>query len=213
MARQLTRTDHMIRQFDTVLRTLMPGGAQATRPSPSTLVTDDVMSEQERQHSAGLMRVNHTEEVCVQALYQGQSLTAGYTEGHEQLNTAVNEELDHLAWCKARLHELDSHTSRLDPLFYVTSFGVGAIAGRLGNSVSLGFVNAAEERVGKRLEDHMTRLPMADRRSRAVVEKIIEEEAHHAHNALEAGGKRFSLPARLGIRAVDALVSRVAYRL
>lgn len=213
MARQLSRTDHLIRQFDTVLRMLVPGAAQAARPSPALHVTDDVMSEQERQHSAGLMRVNHSGAVRAQALYQGQSLTARIGDVRIQMADAASAEFDHVAWCAARIEELDGHTSYLNPLFYMSSFAIGAVTGRIDNEIGLGFVNASEELVAKQLEDHMTRLPMADKRSRAVIEKMVENEAHHAHNALEAGGKRYSLPSRLGIRLATKLINKAVYRI
>lgn len=213
MPRHPSRIDHLIGQFDTVLRTLVPHAAQPSRPSPAADVTDEPLSEAEREHAIGLMRINHTGEVCAQALYQGQGLTAKLPDTREQMELAAQEEVDHLAWCDARLQELDGRTSLLNPLFYATSFGLGAIAGAVGDRVSLGFVAATEEQVGQHLDDHLQRLPAGDRRSRAVLEQMREDEAHHERWALEAGGARFPLPVKLGMRLMSKVMTKSVYRL
>ncbi|GAB2791284.1 2-polyprenyl-3-methyl-6-methoxy-1,4-benzoquinone monooxygenase [Halomonas shantousis] len=212
MLRKLSRTDHLIHQFDTVLRTLMPHAAQASRPSPALDEQDAEMNEEERRHSAGLMRINHTGEVCAQALYQGQGMTAKLADTRVQMEQAAQEEIDHLAWCDSRLQELNDRTSYLNPLFYAASFGMGALAGAVSDRVSLGFVAATEEQVGKHLDAHLRKLPAADRRSRAVLEQMREDEAHHEHMAIEAGGQVFPLPVKLGMRLMSKLMTQSVYR-
>ncbi|MBZ9540110.1 2-polyprenyl-3-methyl-6-methoxy-1,4-benzoquinone monooxygenase [Modicisalibacter tunisiensis] len=213
MLRKLTRTDQLIHQFDTVLRTLVPHAAQPSRPSPVDDIRDDPLDDAARQHAAGLMRINHTGEVCAQALYQGQGMTARLADTRAQMEQAAQEEIDHLAWCDARLVELDSRTSYLNPLFYAASFGMGAVAGAVGDHVSLGFVNATEEQVGKHLEKHLGKLPRGDNRSRAVLEQMREDEAHHARWALEAGGTPFPAPVKFGMALMSKVMTRSVYRL
>ncbi|HSH48082.1 MAG TPA: 2-polyprenyl-3-methyl-6-methoxy-1,4-benzoquinone monooxygenase [Halomonas sp.] len=214
MTRQLSRADRLIGQFDAALRTLMPGVAQAARPSPATPdIRDGAISAAERRHAEGLMRINHTGEVCAQALYQGQSLTARLPEVREQMEEAAVEEVDHLAWCESRLRELDGRTSLLNPLYYTASFSIGALAGAVSDRVSLGFVAATEEQVGKHLEKHLQTLPSGDRRSRAVLEQMAVDEAQHAQQALEAGGVRFPAPIKLGMTLVSKVMTASVYRL
>lgn len=213
MLRKLTRTDQLIHQFDTVLRTLVPHAAQPSRPSPAGDIRDESLDAGERRHAAGLMRINHTGEVCAQALYQGQGMTAQLADVRTQMEQAAQEEIDHLAWCDARLVELDDRTSYLNPLFYAASFGLGAVAGAVGDRVSLGFVNATEEQVGKHLDDHLEKLPMGDRRSRAILEQMREDEAHHARWALEAGGTRFPGPVKFGMSLASKVMTKSVYRL
>ncbi len=214
MNRKLSRSDHLIHQFDTVLRTLVPHAAQASRPSPATPeVQDAPMDEEERRHAAGLMRINHTGEVCAQALYQGQGLTAKLPEVRAQMEASAQEEIDHLAWCDERLAELHDRTSLLNPLFYAASFGIGAVAGAVGDRVSLSFVAATEEQVGRHLEDHLIRLPAGDQRSRAVLRQMAIDEAQHAQLALEAGGARFSAPVKFGMRLMAKVMTTSVYKL
>jgi 3-demethoxyubiquinol 3-hydroxylase len=214
MNRNLSRTDALIHQFDTVLRTLVPHAAWASRPSPATPeVRDEEMTPEERRHAEGLMRINHTGEVCAQALYQGQGLTAKLPQVRGQMEEAAQEEVDHLAWCDERLQELGGHTSRLNPLFYAASFGIGAVAGAVGDRVSLGFLAATEEQVGKHLDEHLETLPPGDHRSRAVLRQMAIDEAHHAQLALEAGGTRFPAPVKLGMTLMSKVMTKSVYRL
>ena len=213
MNRQFSRSDQLIQQFDTILRTLIPHAAQPSRPSPAARVQDGELDERERAHAVGLMRINHTGEVCAQALYQGQGLTAKLPDIREQMEQAAQEEIDHLAWCDARLEELDGRTSLLNPLFYASSFGLGAVAGAVGDRISLGFVAATEEQVGEHLDEHLEALPPGDRRSRAVLEKMREDEAHHERWALEAGGAQFPAPVKGGMRLLSKLMTTSVYRL
>lgn len=214
MTRQFSRADLLVGQFDAALRTLMPGVARATRSSPATPeIQDAAIDDAERRHAEGLMRINHTGEVCAQALYQGQSLTARLPEVREQMEEAAVEEIDHLAWCESRLKELDGRTSLLNPLYYAASFSIGALAGAVSDSVSLGFVAATEEQVGKHLEEHIQTLPSGDRRSRAVLEQMVIDEAQHAQQALEAGGARFPAPVKFGMTLMSKVMTKSVYRL
>ncbi|MDN3557286.1 2-polyprenyl-3-methyl-6-methoxy-1,4-benzoquinone monooxygenase [Halomonas maura] len=214
MNRHYSRADDLVRQVDAVLRTLVPHAAQPSRPSPATPeVRDDAMDEAERRHAEGLMRINHTGEVCAQALYQGQGLTAKLAEIRGQMEAAAQEEIDHLAWCDTRLQELEGHTSRLNPLFYAASFGIGAVAGAVGDRVSLGFVAATEEQVGRHLDAHMAELPPGDHRSRAVLRQMAIDEAHHAQQALAAGGARFPGPVKAAMTLMSKVMTQSVYRL
>lgn len=213
MNRNPSRSDNLIHQFDTVLRTLVPHAAQASRPFPATPeVHDDPMDEGERRHAAGLMRINHTGEVCAQALYQGQGLTAKLPDVRDQMEASARDEIDHLAWCDERLEELHDRPSLLNPLFYAASFGIGAVAGAVGDRMSLGFVAATEQQVGRHLEEHLVELPSADQRSRAVLRQMAIDEAQHAQLALEAGGARFLAPVKFGMRLMAKVMTGSVYR-
>ena len=174
--RQHSLLDKLVSNADQVLRTLNRGANQASRPSPANSETGEELADDQRRHAAGLMRVNHTGEVCAQALYQGQALTARLPDVREEMEQAAAEEIDHLVWCEQRLAELDSYPSALNPLWYGLSFALGAAAGLAGDRWSLGFVAATEERVCKHLEDHLERLPPEDTRSRRIVEGMLEDE-------------------------------------
>jgi ubiquinone biosynthesis monooxygenase Coq7 len=159
------------------------------------------------------MRVNHSGEVCAQALYQGQALTARLPEVRREMEAAADEEMDHLAWCEARLRELDDHPSYLNPLWYGLSFGLGATAGAISDRLSLGFVAATEQQVCKHLDSHLARLPEQDTASRAVVAQMLEDEARHAHTALDAGGIPFPAPVRGLMSLVSRVMTETSYRL
>lgn len=180
--------DDLIRGFDRALRTLT-GQHRANRPSPAAGEPQKVeLSAEEARHAAGLMRVNHCGEVCAQALYDGQSATARSPEVLAVLAHAGEEEVDHLVWCEERLDELGSRPSVLNPLFYGASWTLGAVAGLLGDRVSLAFVEATEDQVVKHLDSHLESLPDDDERSRAVVTQMREDEARHGQDALELAG-------------------------
>lgn len=211
--RQFSLFDKLITNADQALRTLVPGAATAERASPAQSREYSELSELERQHAAGLMRINHTGEVCAQALYQGQALTAKLPEVREAMEEAAEEEIDHLVWCEERIKDLGSHTSRLNPAFYALSFGIGAIAGKISDKVSLGFVAATEEQVCSHLSKHMTSLPTQDEKSKAVLLQMLEDEAKHATTAIEAGGKRFPLPVKMGMTALSKVMTKATYRI
>jgi ubiquinone biosynthesis monooxygenase Coq7 len=210
--RRLSLIDRLITEADSVLRTITNTGHTAARPSPSNGHAESELSENERRHVAGLMRVNHTGEVCAQALYQGQALTAKLPTVREEMEHAAAEEVDHLVWCEQRLRELESKPSVLNPIWYGLSFGLGAIAGAIGDKVSLGFVAATEERVSNHLRDHLKSLPEDDRKSRLIVQKMLEDEQRHGEKALEAGGTDFPQPVKDAMTAVSKVMTKSSYR-
>ena len=170
-SRQLSPLDKLLSSADNALRTLTPGTTKAER-QPANDSPAGALADTERRHIAGLMRINHTGEVCAQALYQGQASTASLPHVRHAMEQAAREEEDHLAWCEDRLAELGSVPSKLNPLFYAMSFGIGAAAGLAGDRWSLGFVAETEHQVVRHLEDHLQQLPMDDQRSRAILEQM-----------------------------------------
>lgn len=211
--RRLSPFDKLIQNADLALRTLMPGAATSERSSPADSAEDTDLSDTEKAHAAGLMRINHTGEVCAQALYQGQALTAKLPEVREAMEEAAREEIDHLVWCENRIKDLGGRTSLLNPAFYGLSFGIGALAGAVSDKVSLGFVAATEEQVCKHLSKHMTSLPTQDEKSKAVLLKMLEDEARHATTALDAGGHRFPLPVKAAMTAVSKVMTKSVYKI
>jgi ubiquinone biosynthesis monooxygenase Coq7 len=211
--RRLSLIDRLICEAESVVRTITSRGHTAGRPSPSEGHRESDLSREQRRHVAGLMRVNHTGEVCAQALYQGQALTARLPTVREEMQQAAEEEIDHLVWCEERLRELESHTSVLNPIWYGLSFGLGAVAGAIGDEVSLGFVAATEERVCNHLRDHLDQLPEEDRRSRLILLQMLEDEQRHGENALSAGGADFPKPVKNAMTAVSRLMTGSSYRL
>lgn len=212
-SRDYSLFDRLCLQADRALRTLVPGAASAERPSPADagapLAIDD---DSQRRHTAGLMRINHTGEVCAQALYQGQALTARDPEVRAAMQRSAQEEIDHLVWCEKRLRELGSHTSHLNPVFYGLSFALGAGAGLISDKLSLGFVAATEDRVCEHLRKHLDQIPETDTRSRAVLETMLDDEAEHAHKALEAGGLRFPEPVKQVMTLASKVMTETVYR-
>jgi len=211
--RRLSLLDRLISEADSVMRTVSNRGHTAERSSPAEGHSEAQLSERERRHAAGLMRVNHTGEVCAQALYQGQALTARLPRVRHEMRQAASEEIDHLVWCKARLKELDSRPSLLNPAWYGLSFAMGAIAGAIGDEVSLGFVAATEERVSKHLRSHLKQLPDEDRKSRLIVQQMLEDEERHGQQALAAGGREFSPAVKDAMSAIAKLMTESSYRL
>lgn len=203
--------DRAILALDRALRTLF-GNVKARRRSPADIVEGAVLGDADRRHAAGLMRINHTGEVCAQALYEGQALVARKAEVRTWLEAAAQEETDHLAWCADRLKELDSRPSVLNPLFYGASMGLGVVTGLLGDRISLGFVEATEDQVGEHLTDHLERLPAEDQRSRAIVEVMRGEEERHGSGALAQGGAEFPLPVRRMMRLLSKVMTETTYR-
>ena len=189
------------------------GSPQAQRPSPAGGIAEAELDDAERNHAAGLMRINHTGEVCAQALYQGQALTAKLPQVREAMEHAAEEEIDHLVWCEQRIHQLGSHTSVLNPLFYGMSFGIGAVAGLISDKVSLGFVAATEHQVCKHLNEHLEQLPAEDEKSRAILKQMREDEEQHAESALEAGGFRFPAPVKFGMSLLAKVMTKSTYRI
>lgn len=211
--RHYTALDRLLLQADNAARTLLPFSGQPSRPSPALVQPDVALGEAESKHVAGLMRVNHTGEVCAQALYQGQALTARREDIRHAMEHSANEEVDHLAWCEQRIRQLGSRPSVLNPLFYGMSFGMGALAGLISDKVSLGFVAATEQQVCKHLDEHLDKLPVEDQKSRAILEQMRTDEAHHAQAALDAGGVRFPLPVKLGMSLMAKVMTKSTYRI
>jgi len=207
----IDRLDHAVSAFDRVLRTLA-GTTAAARPYPASDIPDRVMSAEERRHAAGLMRVNHTGEVCAQALYQAQALIARNEATRSRLDQAAREEQDHLAWTTQRLGELGARTSVANPLWYAGSFAIGLCAGLAGDRTSMGFVVETERQVEEHLTGHIDRLPDQDDRSRKVVAVMCDDEVRHGMAAREAGAAELALPIKLLMRATARLMTLTAYR-
>lgn len=211
--RELSLVDRLLIQGDHALRTISGSQAISSRPSPAKDLDDRELNDVERQHAAGLMRVNHSGEVCAQALYQGQATTASLPGVRVEMELAAQEEVDHLQWCEERLQQLHSRPSILNPLWYGVSFGIGAGAGLISDKISLGFVAATEDQVCKHLEGHLQSLPVQDQKSRAVVEQMLIDERKHGHNALEAGGVEFPGLVKLLMTSVSRVMTSISYRL
>jgi len=210
--RNISSLDNLLVQFDQALRTLIPGSSHAARDNPADGQTEPDLDESARKHAAGLMRINHTGEVCAQALYQGQALTARLPDVRESMEKSAGEEVDHLAWCETRLRELDSNTSLLNPLWYTMSFGLGAAAGLAGDRWSLGFVAETEEQVCRHLEDHLQKLPESDHKSRAILEQMIKDERQHGEAARNAGGTELPLPVKQLMSGLSRVMKKTVYR-
>ena len=185
---KLSPVDKCLIQLDQALRTCVPGASQPKRNSPAQSQSENELSNTEKKLIAGLMRINHTGEVCAQALYAGQAATAKLAKVRESMQEAAQEETDHLAWCDERLGQLESRTSLLNPLWYGLSFGVGAAAGLAGDKWSLGFVAETEQQVCKHLEEHLEKIPIQDSKSRAILKQMILDEKQHGEQAQAAGG-------------------------
>ncbi len=211
--RRLSAVDQLLTQLDQGLRTAFGSAPMPQRASPAVALDDVELSDQERKHAIGLMRVNHAGEVCAQALYQGQALTAKLPEVGAQMEHAAEEEIDHLAWCEERITELGGTTSHLNPIWYAMSFGIGAGAGLISDKLSLGFVAATEDQVCAHLKTHLDQLPAHDRKSRAIVEEMLVDEERHAQSALDAGGHRFPKPVKQLMTLVSAAMTGSSYRI
>ena len=208
--RQYTGIDKLINSFDQALRSLVPGATSAQRSNPSEDTTTQ-LAVSEARHVAGLMRVNHSGEVCAQALYHGQALTAKLPKVRQAMQFAAIEEQDHLAWCEDRLKELDSHTSLFNPVWYGLSFGMGALAGLAGDKYSLGFVAETERQVSMHLQQHISELPPQDERSRKILVQMNEDELHHRDTALNAGGVDLPAPVKITMTAISKLMTKTSY--
>ena len=213
--RRIGRLDRIVIALDRAMRTAVRTDRDTDRPagSPAGDIADNALDDRARRHAAALMRVNHAGEVAAQALYQGQSLTARNPATREAMLEAAGEESEHLAWCRARLEELGAAPSRLDPLWYAGSFAIGAAAGLAGDRWSLGFVVETERQVVEHLDDHLSRLPTGDRRSRAVLERMQTDERRHATRAHVAGGVALPAVVRRAMRATARVMTRTAYRI
>ena len=204
--------DELITEFDRGLRS-MTGVSRMSRPLPVPpgAVEHVELTDEERAHAAGLMRVNHVGEVCAQALYQAQKLATRSPALKQAFEHAAREEEDHLAWTYKRLEALESRPSLLNPLWYAGALAIGFAAGRLGDRVSLGFMAETERQVELHLDGHLTTLPEGDHESRAIVEQMRVDEAAHGKAATDAGGVELPFPARALMRAASKIMTRTAY--
>lgn len=204
--------DRLLIEANHALSTLF-APAQAARANPAGNTAEAELDAAERQHAAGLMRVNHSGEICAQALYMGQAAVARDHATREQLLHAAQEETDHLAWCAQRLDELHSRPSMLNPLWYAGSHAIGVLAGLRGDGWNLGFVVETERQVEAHLAEHLHTLPASDARSRAIVEVMKTDEARHADNAHDAGARILPAPIPQAMAAVSRVMKRIAYRI
>lgn len=203
--------DRVIAEFDRALRTVS-NVAEASRASPADALPEAELNEHDRRHAAALMRVNHVGEVCAQALYQGQALTARDAHARQALERAAREEEDHLAWSERRVRELGGRTSLLNPLWYAGAFAIGTIAGALGDRWNLGFLAETEHQVEEHLRGHLQRLPQEDARTRVLVEAMRADEARHRDTAVRLGAAMLPAPVKLAMRLASRVMTTVAYR-
>jgi len=203
--------DRLIIGFDTALRTVT-GVHHARRVTPAASIPEAELDAAQREHAAALMRVNHVGEVCAQALYQGQALTARNSTLRVSLERAGQEEEDHLAWSAARIEELGGRPSLLNPLWYAGALGLGMAAGALGDRWNLAFLAETEHQVEEHLGGHLERLAPEDARTRAVVEAMRADEARHRETAVSLGAAELPPPLKAAMRALARVMTTVAYR-
>lgn len=202
--------DALIVEFDKALRTIF-APAPTTRPMPGEDIPDAEMSDAERRHAAGLMRVNHCGEICAQALYQGQALTSRDPAVKQALELAAWEETEHLNWTERRIAELGGRTSLLNPIWYAGSLAIGVLAGRFGDRWNLGFLAETERQVEGHLQDHLTRLPPQDRRSWQILEQMKVDEIKHADMAVRHGGTELPFPVKRAMQLSSKVMTSASY--
>lgn len=202
--------DRLIIEFDKGLRTLL-AQAHSARDFPDAGLPESDLSEAEKKHAAALMRINHSGEICAQALYQGQALTARDPAIQEKLQQAAQEETEHLAWTAKRVHELGSHLSVLNPVWYTGALALGAFAGLLGDKWNLGFLSETERQVGGHLQSHLASLPPQDARSRAVVQQMYVDETRHSEMAKEMGGAELPGPIKQLMHVSSKVMTKTVY--
>jgi len=210
-ARHYSRLDSLLGQFDQALRTVFGPPPTSSRPDPATSQPDAELAASERDLVGRLMRINHTGEICAQALYQGQALTARLPTVRDKMEQAATEEDDHLAWTEKRAREMGARTSYLNPLFYSGSFAIGALAGAAGDKWSLGFVAETERQVVRHLDEHLARLPSQDEKSRAILLQMREDEGHHATTAIESGAAELPPPVKRLMKLMSKVMTRSVY--
>lgn len=204
--------DRFIVEFDKGLRTLF-SQAHSVRPYPDADVAEAAMTDAEKSQAAALMRVNHSGEICAQALYQGQALTATDPLVQQRLQHAAEEETEHLAWTAHRVHELGGHLSLLNPFWYTASLSIGAFAGLLGDKWNLGFLSETEQQVGAHLQSHLDKLPIQDEKSRAIVNQMYVDEISHADMAVELGGAELPKPVQMLMKLNGKVMTGAAYHI
>lgn len=209
--RKLSFLDRVIKEFDSYARfTKVP--LNPNRKSPSSNTSDGELSEVEKKHSAGLMRVDYTGEICAQGLYRGQASVAKSAQTKEHLYHAADEEYNHLAWCGERLQELGARPSLLNPFWYLASFGIGVIAGSISDSLSYGFVVETEKQVIKHIDSHLKSLPLNDNRSRKILKQMYIDESEHAVEAEKAGSKKLPKAVKAIMKLQSKVMTTLAYR-
>ncbi|AJC49050.1 2-polyprenyl-3-methyl-6-methoxy-1,4-benzoquinone monooxygenase [Allofrancisella guangzhouensis] len=209
--RKLSFLDRVIEELDSYTK-FTKSQLNPTRESPSKNVQEQQLTQAEKKHSAGLIRVDYTGEICAQGLYRGQAAVAKSAETKSHLYQAADEEYDHLSWCSQRLKELDAKPSLLNPFWYWTSFGIGATAGAMSDSLSYGFVVETEKQVMKHLDSHLKSLPVNDNRSREILKQMYIDEAEHAVKAEKAGAKKLPKPVRFMMKFQSKVMTTLAYR-
>lgn len=203
--------DRVVLNLDQALRTVFGRPQITERPDPAADLPEPDLPDAERRHVARLMRINHTGEVCAQALYQGQALTARLPEVRAKMERSAQEENDHLAWCEERIAALGDRKSLLNPLWYASSFAIGAAAGLAGDKWSLGFVVETERQVERHLDHHLEQIPSHDAKDRAVLEQMKADEIHHAEVARTAGGAELPAPIRWGMHLTSKVMTKAVY--
>lgn len=210
--RQLTHLDHLITHLDVALKSLaVPEKRPCQRPNPANRLPEPLLSDAEKRHVIGLMRVNHTGEICAQALYQGQAITAKRQQVKTQMQHAAEEEIDHLAWCEERLHELGGQPSHLNVFWYTSALLLGVLAGAAGDSWSLGFVAETERQVTAHLLRHQQQLPEHDTKTWCILNQMQQDETHHAHLAMASGGRTLPLMLQQAMRHVSKIMTYTSY--
>jgi len=209
--RHYSPVDHLLMNVDLGLRTLLGKPVVTERPNPADTVSEGELDKQQQDLAMRFMRINHAGEVSAQGLYQGQALTARLPEVRDKMERAALEENDHLAWCESRINQLGGHKSYLNPVWYLGSVSIGALAGLAGDKWSLGFVAETEHQVVRHLDSHLAQLSEEDGKSRAILEKMKEDEGHHATVALQAGGAELPLPIKKLMQLTSRVMTRTAY--
>ena len=212
MLQKFTLIDTLIDELQNGLKTCHVQPPAQERPYPASDINQPSLSESEQRHVAGLMRVNNAGEVAAQGLYRGQGLTARNAKISAAMQAAADEENEHLNWCQQRLSELKQGRSKFDGIWYWGSFAIGAVAGAVGDKWSLGFVKETEQQVYRHLEDHVSRLPEADQRSRIILETMKKDELQHAINAQEAGAAELPGVVKSAMTMISKVMTFVAYR-
>jgi len=210
--RNLTPIDRILAGANNALRTIAAPAGRSARKNPAADIDEADLSEKQKAHAAGLMRVNHAGEVAAQALYQGHAMVARDPNIEKQMHRAAEEEFDHLAWCEQRLNELNEGPSLLSPLWYAGAFAIGATSGVLGDKWSLGFIAETEKQVCAHLDSHLDKLPGDDAKSRAIVKQMRDEEEEHGENAKDAGAAELPDPIRELMKLTAKVMTRTAYR-
>ena len=212
--RQFSKADEFIVHIDNLLgEFLKSGDREIQKEYPAKAHPQPELNEREKKHVIGLMRVNHVGEIAAQALYKAQALTAVDDELKKIMKQSADEEIDHLDWCEQRLNELDGHVSYLMPIWYLGSFGIGALAGVFGDKWNLGFIAETEHQVVRHLEKHLEELPEGDERSRAILEQMREDESHHAAEAETLGAKKLPEGIKRLMMLASKLMTKTAYHI